>query len=131
MAKRNGWITVKGIIITAIVVLLAVGVWGGLKLAEERGEQVRRAEAVEEAERNLENLTAREAEAAEKEAEERAESEKSEDSDRDVAVGGVDNLPETGPGETMAVLALAGMAFATSSYVSSRRRLKSLTVDHL
>lgn len=133
MAKRNGWITIKGIIITAIIIVLALGVWGGLKIAEERGEQSRRAEAVREAEDRLDEIAARETETPDSEggSEQAAEQQspgREDDSDTAATVG---YLPETGPGDFVSVVALAGLAFVVSSFIASRRQVKLLAANHL
>lgn len=123
MAKRNGWITIKGIIIAAIIVVLALGVWGGVKIAQDRGEQVRRADAVKEAEDRLDEIASQEAETEDSE---QAEEQPAEDEDSRVAAT-IDEMPETGPGETMAVVGLAALAFAAASYATSKRQVRKLS----
>lgn len=126
MASLSGMrITRAGIIFIIVAVALAALVFGGLYVAQQRGEQVRRDEAAEIARQNLEN-----------------------DSNKPVVIGedqGVSNgvvddgrndsqtdtgstpeqLPETG-GELSSLIAVFGITFAVSAYIVSRRAAQHL-----
>lgn len=137
MAKRNGWITTRGIIFTVAIILLAAGIWGGLKIASQRGEQARRDAAVEKAQEKIDEIAKNES--TEKDAEKDEERSGTQTNNNDVAVstdddtegeslpqGGVavDELPQTGPADAFAAIALGALAFSASAFAESKRRLQ-------
>lgn len=139
-AKRNGWITIGGIITVVAVILLAFAIWGGLKIAGDRGEQARKDTAVQKAQDKIDEIAKqeqekRDAEAKKAEEEKKAQAEKDEEVAAANGSGGVQGqqgaqqgqnageLPQTGPTE-QAALALGAMTFVSASYVASRRILK-------
>ena len=121
-------ITRAGVGLTVGIIILALVVVGGLLLVKERGEQARREDAIEIAQQNLESQS-QEDPALTPPAEEQPTDEGTDGSiatDGETANGATDEaspeeLPQTGPADTMAILVVAMLTFASVSYIVSRR----------
>lgn len=133
MAKRNGWITVRGIIIAVAVILLAVGIWGGLRIASERGERARIEVAQQKAQDSIDQEAKKEQEKSDSEVaknddkESKPGNEQSSDnsSSSDVAVSSqgsvrVDEMPQTGS-SAGSIFAIGLITFAVVSFLRSRQ----------
>lgn len=116
MAKRNGWITIKSIMVTVGMIILAGFIIGGLYVARERGEEVRRETAIQQAQERLEEIAAQEV--------------KEESETKEPPVNqGVEELPATGIQDVMTIFAVGALTFAIASYVQSQRRLAAISVS--
>ena len=136
-------ITRSGVGLTVGIIVLALVVLGGLYLAKERGEQARRADAIEVAQQNLESQsgtgtltpsvdgdveesgTPSEESQGESEAtngsEEGTTTEEEVAVEESVAEESPEELPQTGTNEITAIIAIAMLTFASVSYIASRR----------
>ena len=132
MAMLGGWrLTRTGILFVIGVVVLAGLVFGGIVLVRQRGEQVRRDEAVKVAEQNLKEqsevatVPADESSASESEAEAAAAQEAAENAaGSNAAASATGQLPETGPADDFGrIIAVTILATSVAFYVSSRRSL--------
>jgi len=132
MAMLGGWrLTRTGILFVIGVVVLAGLVFGGIVLVRQRGEQVRRDEAVKVAEQNLKEQSevattpAEESAASESEAEAAAAQEAAENAaGSNAAASAIGQLPETGPADDFGrIIAVTILATSVAFYVSSRRSL--------
>lgn len=118
-------VTRAGIIFIIVAVALAALVFGGLYIAQQRGDQARRDEAAEIARQNLENDSNQPVVIGE---DENVSSGVVDDDDTDTQT---DNgatpgqLPETG-GELSSLIAIFGITFAVTAYMMSRRAAQQL-----
>ena len=137
-------ITRGGVGLAIGILVLGLVLVGGLYVAKERGEQARREEAIQIAEQNLEsesngsgvtdperdssNGTANGDDSTSNEDDKNAPVSGSEEDDSDemATTGVTDELPQTGPTEAVAVLAIALLAFTGVSYFNSYRTLLKL-----
>ncbi len=134
-------ITRAGVGLTVGIIVLALVVLGGLYLAKERGEQARRADAIEVAQQNLdaqsgtdtltpsidgntEQSGANNEESTESTNDSEASTtEEGATTQESTTQGSPNELPQTGASETAAIIAVALLTFACVSYSASRRAL--------
>jgi hypothetical protein len=135
MSVFSGWrITRTGIIFVLGIIILAGLVFGGIWLVRERGEQVRRQEAVKIAEQNLETQSQAPTETKPEAKPETNTETTSTPTQTDtetkpastVAATNSGTLPETGPGDIAQVIVVAILALAGAYYVTSRRAARAL-----
>ena len=127
-------ITRAGVGLTVGIIVLALVVLGGLYLAKERGEQARRADAIEV---ELQNLDAQsgtytltpsidcntEQSTESTNDSEASTTEEGATTQESTTQGSPNELPQTGASETAAIIAVALLTFASVSYSASRRAL--------
>ncbi len=130
MARFTAWRpTRSAVALTVGIIVLAALVLGGLHLAKERGEQVRREEAIKVAEAQLET-NADEDIALNSGDEETQNEEQNSGSTAPGETSGESSqpnpsaLPETGPSEAFSAVIVALVAFSAASYVTSRKALR-------
>lgn len=134
-------ITRAGVGLTVGIIVLALVVLGGLYLAKERGEQARRADAIEVAQQNLDaqsgtdtitpSVDGNTEESGTKNEESTESTTNSEAStnqegtatEESTTEQSPNELPQTGASETAAIIAVALLTFASVSYIASRRAL--------
>lgn len=136
-------ITRSGLGLTVGIIVLALVVLGGLYLVKERGEQARREEAIKVAQQNLESQSQEGAAAPSTDGsnensgtgtEESTGGQEAVGDSGEVAVQGGGSteasgenapgeLPQTGPNDAAALLAISVLTFAGASYIASRRAL--------
>ncbi len=124
MAMRNGWITVKGIVATVAVIVLAALIIGGLYVVRERSEQLRREEAIKVAQEQLETQTS---DPVSVNVEENGASIKEEATAGSGDFVG-DKLPETGVSDLGALIAMVLLTATVTSFWQSRRQVRALTL---
>lgn len=127
MASNSGWrITRAGSIFIIVVVALAALLFGGVYLAQQRGERVRRDEAAEIARQNLENESNKPVVIGEDQAVNgQVEEEAAASGGSVTATAAPEQLPQTGP-ETATMLALFMLSLAVASYMASRQAARQL-----
>lgn len=135
-------ITRSGLGLTVGIIVLALVVLGGLYLVKERGEQARREESLKVAQQNLESQSQGESAVPSTDGNNETSGTSTEEStDGPEATGdssetagegssevattetSPNELPQTGPNDAAALLAISMLTFATVSYVASRRAL--------
>lgn len=124
MAKRNGWITVKGIFMAVAIIVIAGLIVGGLYVARDRSESAKREEAIKTAQEKLDEIASNEVKDPEVISEGDKNSNKVDDfgSDTEESSEAVANLPETGSAESIAALiAAATITYSAAFYVKSQR----------
>jgi len=127
MAIFGGWrLTRTGILFIIGIIVLAGLVTGGIFLVKNRGEAVRREEAVKVAEQNLEDQSEVAVQPVPvQESTEQTEANPSAATETTpVSASTSESLPQTGPAELQAlgnVVIIALLAFSVSFYVASRR----------
>lgn len=126
MARITQWRPTRtGIIFLIVTLILAVVVFGAIRLVQYRGEQVRQQEAAKIAQQNLE-----ESSNTPVIAEDPSPSSEADQSDPNASGAtpqpDVDVLPNTGTDEVPIMIGVIGLAFASAYYISSRRTLQRL-----
>lgn len=116
-------ITRAGVGLTVGIIILAAGVLGGLYYVQQRGEQARREEAIQIAEENLQEQSDQDIALNEPQADSESSNPPSEDGIDGSGEQGTSELPQTGAEGTVFVVAVAGLTFAVTGYVASRRAL--------
>jgi len=132
MAIFGGWrVTRVGVLFIIGIIVLAGLVTGGIFLVKNRGEAVRREEAVKIAEQNLEDQSrvAVQPVPAQESTVETAADPDTTDEATAVPSSTTEALPQTGPSEVKAfvnIVIVAILALSASYYVTSRRTAKDL-----
>lgn len=137
-------ITRSGLGLTVGIIVLALVVLGGLYLVKERGEQARREESLKVAQQNLEaqsqdgttapstdgntensGTPAEESTDGQEAVGDNGEVSVQENSSSEAANGEAApvELPQTGPNDAAALVAIGALTFAGASYIASRRAL--------
>ena len=130
MAMFSGWrITRVGILFVIGVLVLGGLVFAGVSLVKQRGEQVRRDEAVKIAEQNLKNesesVPASEGATSGAAPAESAEDNKPAATSTVATTGGTSTeLPQTGLEGVGSILAVTALSLSVAFYVASRRAVR-------
>lgn len=115
-------ITRQGVVIFVGIILLGVAVTYGAGFLQERGEQVRREEAVRQAEEALAKQTEEAVEVS-------ANTDEQSGPEEVPVTGNSDALPHTGAGDIYPIIVVIALTVAASYYVSSRRAVKKLDLS--
>jgi len=115
-------ITRQGVAIFVGIILLGAAVTYGAGFLQERGEQVRREQAVRQAEEALAKQTEEAVEVA-------ADTDEQNSPEEVPVTGNSDTLPHTGAGDLYPIMVVVALTVAGSYYVSSRRAVKTLDLS--
>jgi len=121
----NVRVTRAGIIFIIVAIVLAIVVFASVSFVKQRGEQVRRDEAVDIAQQNLENEAQTPIAIAEDGESIETTSPPAEESASATSGSNTGELPQTGP-ELINVIVIALLAGAATYYVASRRAVREL-----
>jgi len=133
MAIFGGWrVTRVGVLFIVGIIVLAGLVTGGIFLVKNRGEAVRREEAVKVAEQNLEDqskVAVQPVPAEESTAQGATDPDAAGETVTSTPTATAEELPQTGPAELQAIgniVIVALLALSVSFYVTSRRATQDL-----